>query len=341
MVDTVRIGVTGLGGLGTPLAREIDAVADAEVVAVADVSDEARRSGAEEFGVPDDQRYESHEAMLDGASLDGVAIATPHALHYEQVVAALERGIDTLCEKPLCVDLDHARDLVDRSEASDATLMVGYQRHLSPAFRRACEALDERVGDPQFLSASITQNWISHQRGTWRANPDLSGGGQLYDTGSHVLDALLWTTGLTPVSVSAQMQFDDDAERVDVQAALDVAFENGAVASVGVSGDSPVVREHLDVWGEKGGFRVRGTDWGERDLDFVDDENDEHAPDHDGESRDKGTAFVDVIRDGAQPPATARDALKVTAVTEAAYESARTGHRVDVDLRTEPRVEAD
>lgn len=341
MVDTVRIGVTGLGGLGTPLAREIDAVADAEVVAVADVSDENRRSGAEEFGVPDDQRYESHEAMLDGGGLDGVAIATPHALHYEQVVAALERGIDTLCEKPLCVDLDHARDLVGRSEASEAALMVGYQRHLSPAFRGAREALDERVGDPQFLNASITQNWIAHQRGTWRADPDLSGGGQLYDTGSHVLDALLWTTGLTPVSVSAQMQFDDDAERVDTQAALDVAFENGAVASVGVSGDSPVVREHLDVWGEKGGFRVRGTDWGERDLEFVDDENNEHAPDHDGESRDKGTAFVDVVRDGAQPPATARDALKVTAVTEAAYESARTGRRVEVDLRTGPRVEAD
>ncbi|ELZ27508.1 oxidoreductase domain-containing protein [Halosimplex carlsbadense 2-9-1] len=341
MVDTIRIGVTGLGGLGTPLAREVEAVDGAEVVAVADVSDENRRSAAEEFGVPDRHRYESHEAMLDGADLDGVAIATPHTLHYEQVVAALERGIDTLCEKPLCVDLDHARDLVRRSEASDAALMVGYQRHLSPAFRRAREALDERVGDPQFLSASITQDWITHQRGTWRTNPDLSGGGQLYDTGSHVLDALLWTTGLSPVSVSAQMQFDDDAERVDKQAALDVAFENGAVASVGVSGDAPVVREHLDVWGENGGFRVRGSDWGERDLAFVDGENREHASDHDGEYRDKGRAFVDVIREGAEPPATARDALKVTAVTEAAYESARSGRRVEVDLRTEPRVEAD
>jgi len=341
MADTVRIGVTGLGGLGMPLARSIEAVEGASVVAVADVSDENRRSGAEEFGVPDDQRYESHEAMLDSAGLDGVAIATPHALHYEQVVAALERGIDTLCEKPLCVDLDNARDLVRRSEASDAALMVGYQRHLSPAFRQAREALDDRVGDPQFLNASITQNWIEHQRGTWRADPDLSGGGQLYDTGSHVLDALLWTTGLSPVSVTAQMQFDDDAERVDTQAALDVAFENGAVASVGVSGDTPVVREHLDVWGEQGGFRVRGTDWGERELDFVDDENREHDPDHEGENRDKATAFVDVIRDGAEPPATARDALKVTAVTEAAYESARSGRRVEVDLRTEPRVEAD
>ena len=341
MVDTVRIGVTGLGGLGMPLAREIDAVDGAEVVAVADVSDESRRSGAEEFGVPDEHRYESHEVMLDGANLDGVAIATPHAFHHEQVVAALEREIDTLCEKPLCVDLDDARDLVRRSEASDAALMVGYQRHLSPAFRRARETLDERVGEPQFLSASITQDWISHQRGTWRANPDLSGGGQLYDTGSHVLDALLWTTGLTPVSVTAQMQFDDDDERVDIQAALDIAFENGAVASVGVSGDSPVVREHLDVWGETGGFRVRGTDWGERDLEFVDDENNEHAPDHDGEYRDKGRAFVEVVRDGAEPPATARDALAVTAVTEAAYESARSGRRVEVDLRTGPRVEAD
>jgi predicted dehydrogenase len=333
-----KIGVTGTGGLGTLLARGIDELDDAEVVAVTDVSEANRTRAAEEFDVSAENRFEDHEEMLDTVDLDGVTIATPHAFHYEQTVAALERGIDTLCEKPLCIDLENAKDLVRRSETGDATLMLGYQRHLAGAYRRARTELGDTVGDPQFLTAEVTQDWISGQRGSWRADPDLSGGGQLYDTGSHLLDVVLWTTGLTPESVNAQMLFDDDENRVDKQAALDVKFANGAVASVSVSGDTPSVREHLHVWGDNGAFYVDGKDWAPRELTYIDADNEEREPSiEEYDAGDKPEAFIDVVRNGSDPPATARDALKVTAVTEAAYESARTGKRVDIDI---PDVEA-
>lgn len=333
MVETVRIGVTGTGGLGTHVLRELDGVDGAAIAALADVSHESLSRAAETFGVADDHCYDDHVAMLDAEGLDGVVIATPHALHYEQTVAALERGVDTLCEKPLCIDLDRARDLVRRSDEADATLMVGYQRHLMPAYRRARDEREIQTGDPQFITAEVTQDWIANQSGNWRSNPDLSGGGQLYDTGSHLLDVVLWTTNLVPVSVNAQMLFADDERRVDKQAALDIQFDNGAVATVAVSGDAPTVREHFHVWGPEGGFYVEGDDWSTRYLTYIDADGEESEPALDAYGApNKAAAFVEVIRDDAEPPAKPRDALKVTAVTEAAYESATTGRRVDIDL---------
>lgn len=334
MADTVRIGITGTGGLGSHLARGINSTDDGRVVAIADVSDENRAAAGDRFDIPEDQRYTEHEEMLDNADLDGVAIATPHTLHYDQVVAALDRGLDVLCEKPLCTSIEHAKDLVRRDEEGDELLMVGYQRHLDPAFVTVNEQLGERVGEPEYITAEITQNWWAGQQGAWRSNPDLSGGGQLYDTGSHLLDAVLWTTGLTPTSVDAQMKFGDDEERVDIQAALNVTFENDAVASIAVSGDVPRVREHVHFWGEHGAAYVDGEEWDPREVTFLDgDSGDESRPRLDQHSSPSKTeVFVDLVRDGGEPPATARDALAVTAVTEAAYESARTGKRVELDL---------
>lgn len=345
MADTTEIGVTGTGGLGTMLARGIHSTDGAAVAAVTDVDEGNRTRAAEEFDVPEGRRYADHETMLDDAGVDGVVIATPHTLHYEQTVAALDRGFDTLCEKPLCTDLEDAKDLVRRSRSGEATLMVGYQRHLGGAFQRARDELADRVGDPQFLTAEITQDWIERQRGAWRSDPDLSGGGQLYDTGSHLVDVVLWTTGLTPTSVDAQMLFDDEAERVDKQAALNVEFDNGAVASISVSGDAPCVREHFHAWGPEGGFYIDGEGWTERELRYVDADGTESRPSLEGYGEaTKPERFVEMVRDDVKPPATAADALKVTAVTEAAYESARTGERVDIevsDLVAEEAASAD
>ena len=333
MSETVRLGITGVGSLGRHLGETVGDLDDARIEAIADISDENRADAGEHLSIPESNRHADQEAMLDGTALDGVIIATPHTLHYDQVVAALERGIDTLCEKPLCTDLEDARDLVTRSDEGDAVLMVGYQRHLSPTFRTVREELDERVGEVNYLTAEITQDWIEHQQNAWRSNPDLSGGGQLYDTGSHLLDVVLWTTGLDPVAVDAEMQFWDDDRRVDIQAALTIKFANDAVASVAVSGDAPRNREHVRAWGEEGGFAIERAEWGAESVEFIDAGGDVFKPrldamDHGAKTR----AFVDLIRNGDTPPATARDALAVTAVTEAAYESARTGGRVTLDL---------
>lgn len=326
----IRIGIVGLGYIGTTVGGQFHRRPDATVSAVCDLDTTLRDEVGREFGVSADRQYAEYEAMLAEAPLDAVLVGTPHTLHYEQVVAALDHGCHVYCDKPLTTDLERARDLTARVERSDHTVMVGYQRHLQTAFRTARERLVER--DPEWLTASITQGWIDDSRGTWRLDPDLSGGGFLYDTGSHVLDGILWTTGLEPSSVAASMDFHDDAERVDRRAHLDIRFENGATGTVSCHGDAPSVREHIHLWDGEGAVYLEGTQWGPREVLEIDSDAGEYVPYIDPRrERTRADAFLESVTEGVEPPATVQDALRVTALTEAAYESARTDERVVVD----------
>ena len=325
----LRLGIVGLGYIGTTVGAGFHRHPDATVAAVCDLDASLLASVGDRFGVDSDQRYDEYGEMVEAASLDAVLVATPHTLHYEQVLAALDADLHVYCDKPLTTDLERARELVSRADRSDRTLMVGYQRHLQRAFQRARDRLTE-CGGADWVTASITQPWIESSRDSWRLDPALSGGGFLYDTGSHVLDGVLWASGLTPVSVDASMEFHD--EGVDRLAHLDVTFASGARGSFALNGDAAAVREHLHFWHPEGAVYVEGTEWGSRRVRFVDADSGEYAPYDDvGAQRSRAEAFVETVGEGTDPPATPRDALRVTALTEAAYASARTGDRVEVD----------
>lgn len=328
----LRLGIVGLGYIGTTVGGEFHRHPDASVAAVCDLDEGRLATVGDRFAVSPDRRYLEYDAMLAEAPLDAVLVGTPHTLHHGQVVAALERDLHVYCDKPLTTDLDDARDLLDRDGASDRTLMVGYQRHLQTAFRRARDRL--LASEPRWLTASITQGWIDDSAGTWRLEPGLSGGGFLYDTGSHLLDGVCWTTGLEPATVAASMDFHDEAERIDSRAHLDVTFENGSTGTFSLHGDAPAVREHVHVWDDDGAVYLEGEEWRSRRVHEVDADSGEYVPYVDPRrERSRADAFLESVREGIEPPATARDAYRVTALTEAAYEAARSGRRVAVDRR--------
>ncbi|MEY7849841.1 Gfo/Idh/MocA family protein [Natrarchaeobius sp. A-rgal3] len=328
----LRIGIVGLGYIGTTVGGQFHTNPDATVSALCDLDADALATTGQAFDVPGERQYTDYDDLLEeeASELDAVLIGTPHTLHYEQIVAALEYDLHVYCDKPLTTDLADARDVVNRLERSDRTLMVGYQRHLQAAFRTARERFADH--EPTWLTATITQDWIDFSSGTWRLDPDRSGGGFLYDTGSHVLDGVLWTTGLEPESVAASMEFEDDDRRVDRRAHLDVRFTNGATGTFSFNGDAPSVREHIHLWDDDGAVYLEGTQWGSREVFEIDADASEFSPYIDSR-RDpsRADAFVESVLEGTEPPATARDALQVTALTEAAYEAARTGERIAVD----------
>ena len=329
----LNTAVIGLGGIGSNLAGEVRAHPETRLAAVVDVNPETLRRAGEEFGVDEAARYAGEGTMYAERDLDAVVIATPPAFHYESILDAFDRGLHVLCEKPVVVDTEEARAVADRAAAEPTTLMAGYQRHLNPAYEFARERWVEGDREPTFLTGELTQDWTHHfEAGTnWRLDPEVGGGGHLFSVGTHVVEAVLWITGLTPVSVEAEMEFYDEAERIDTRAALNVRFENGAVASLADSAVCPVTREHVHVWDDAGAVYLDGEDWGRRRLTLVDADGSEAEPDlaYD-ETPTKVEAFVESIETGAEPPATATDALRVTALLEAAYESARTGERVPV-----------
>lgn len=331
---TIRIGVIGVGGLGYLQTNTYADMDDVVIVAAADVSAQARQLFEQERHAPS---YEHYGMMLHEHSeeLDAVTIVTPHALHYEQAKAALQRGLHVLVEKPMVTAIGHAVDLVETASERDLVLQVGYQRHFHPAFREIRRILQSgRIGEVHAVNCHLGQDWIDLHRGDWRSDPSLSGGGQLYDTGSHLLDALLWTTETEPKSVTAQIDYAQP--EVDVNSALTMQLDRDGdtlIASVGISGDGVDVSpsEGYFYWGTNGRLayvedrisvaeKGATTYWteitGETDFQTL--------------NKRKLKNFVDAIEGRAEPAVPGAVGLRVTALTEALYRAAETDRTVEV-----------
>lgn len=332
MSEPIRTAIIGTGGWGTHVATQFHEHPEASVVALADVAESSRQEAGERLDVGPDHQYPDHGAMFDAEDLDAVQITSPHTLHYDHIMAALDRGLHVFCEKPFTPGVERAREITERVESRDEVFMVGYQRHVSEPYMALREAIAANEIEPKFVTAEIAQDWIQNVAGTWRIDPELSGGGQLYDSGSHVLDAIVWMLDARPTSVAAEMSYHDEAERIDLQAALSARFEDGTVASIGVSGDSPDVLERIAVRGDGGRGIISGEGWDDRTLVRTGPEGGGETIEGQLSTAEKVEAFLEAVREGTEPPATARTALYATMLTEAAYESARTGERVEIEF---------
>jgi len=234
--------------------KRLMAIAEAEIVAFADVVKERALKRKEEF-FPGNNGifvFTDYKEMINKIDLDAVEIITPHTLHLSQYLYALEAGLNVLVEKPMTTEVSHARKLIEIARAKKA-LLVSYQRHHLPIFRYVKQVIKKgEIGEIKLVSAFLAQGWRRMVEGQWRVDPALSGGGELMDSGSHLVDAILWLINLKPREVIA---FVDNADlKVDIFSSFSVKFENGALASVAICGDMPAcgMREGLAIWGTKG-----------------------------------------------------------------------------------------
>ena len=162
--------------------------------------------------------------------------------------------------------------------------------------------------------------------GSWRQQLALSGGGQLNDSGSHLLDIILWMTGLEVEQVQAYME--NFESEVDINSALSVRFRNGAMGNFSVVGNSPVggMWEDITIWGSKAVVYMRQGKLTVK----THGSNDAYEPTGlpGGSSPDQN--FVDALmgRDEVQVPPVC--GLRVIELTEAAWESADKGRPVKV-----------
>jgi predicted dehydrogenase len=339
---SLRIGVIGVGGLGYLQAKTYRTVDGVDIVGAADIAADARDLFEREFQAP---ALGTYQELLDeyGADLDAVMIVTPHELHYEQAMAALEADLHLLIEKPMVTKTRQAADIAETAAARDLVVQIGYQRHFHPAFTELRRFIREgRIGDLHTVTVSLGQNWIENHRGDWRTNVDLSGGGQLFDTGSHVLDTLLWLTDADPVTVTAQMSFADPG--IDVNSALTIELDpaesdRAVTASVGISGDGMDVapNEGYFFWGSAGRLSYVGDELAGRESDAGTYRTTiESDYDFNTLNERKLQHFVDVVAGRADPVVSAEAGVQVTALTEAAYESAASGSRVTVQEMIDP-----
>jgi len=341
MPNAIRLALIGCGGnMRNAHVPRLLRHGAAEFVACVepnkDCVDELRRKDDRLRAIPD---YDAHAQMLREVQPDAVVISTPHTAHFRHVMDSLEAGCHVLVEKPMVCSTQEARQVVAAAEATGKVVSVSYQRHYQGLFQRMRElVLDGELGALQFLTALQNQAWYANRlKGLgWRHVPELSGGGQLNDSGSHLIDILLHVTGLEPKRVHCLQQ--NFKLAVDVNAAISVEFTEGTLGSINIVGNGPGIKssvwEDLTLYGEAGAlfYRMMGQpdhkptlEWRKFDL--------EHPlpvgstpPDSDPD-----TNFLDAVRGEAQVLTPPTCGLRTIQLTEAAWESARRGAVVDVD----------
>jgi scyllo-inositol 2-dehydrogenase (NAD+) len=142
------IGVLGVGEMGLRHAENLRRnVAQARLVAIADVSQERARQVAGELEV--DNFYSSLEAMLENKDIEAVLIATPDRFHAQAVASAAKAGKDILCEKPLALHLADAHAALREVSKAKRRLQVGFMRRYDPAYAAAMKRIEAgEIGTP-------------------------------------------------------------------------------------------------------------------------------------------------------------------------------------------------
>jgi len=331
MAKQVKIGLVGCGGIMHWHVSNYREIKQAKLVALCDTSpkmlDRMAEKHPEVAGLP---RFRDYRKMIADVALDGVVIATPHTLHFQQIMACLDAGLHVLTEKPMVCAVADAKQVMKKAQQKRKVVMISYQRHFQAAFRLARKLIAEgKLGRLTFVSALQGQEWLRGTKGTWRQKAALSGGGQLNDSGSHLVDIILWVTGLVPESVFARI--DNRGTEVDILSAVTMRFQGGAIGAMAVVGDAPGWWEEITFYGEEGALYIRDgkllhsrrkkQGWGAETTDIT--------------NKLKYTGnfdrnFVDSMLGKAEPQTPPVCGLRVMQLTEAAWESGKTGQVVKV-----------
>lgn len=332
-LEKVRIGFIGCGGIAQGHLRRVLEHGGAEIVGLCDPSavmiERTLRNFPQLADVPVHRDYKD---LLKHGGLDAIEIHTPHTLHYEQIMAGFKSGLHVLTEKPMVCTVAHAKKIIAKARTSRRVMLVSYQRHYQGEFRYMRQMIAQgKLGTVQMISAFQGQNWMQGTTGKWRQDPKLSGGGQLNDSGSHLIDIILWITGLAVAQVSAFIEFFD--RKVDINSALSIEFTNGALANLTICGNAPRWMEDLTILGSSGAFCFRDGQLTHHDLgtgavNLVSGLRNFGNPD---------ANFIDAIRSGQEVQSPPLCGLRVIELTEAAWKSAARGGR---PVRMNPRERA-
>ncbi len=347
MKDIIRLGIIGIGNMGSAHARGVykGLVEGLTLAAVYDLRPERLSWARQEC--PGVRCFEDYHALISSGELDAVIIAVPHPLHGLIACEALGAGLHVLSEKPLDIRLSAARKAVEAGKASGKVFAVMLNQRTSPIFRRARDLVASgRLGELK-RSVWIITNWYRTQHyydsGDWRASWKGEGGGVLLNQAPHNLDLWQWICGM-PAEITARC---DPARyhRIEVEddAVLLSSYANGATGCFITSTGEYPGTNRLEISGTRGKLVLEDgklKSWllkeDEKEVRFSSDLNSPDIPLEYEEwiPSEKPSAhlgilqnFTNAILKGEELLSPAEDGLNELTLSNAAYLSAWQGNR--------------
>ena len=195
--EPLRVGLVGCGLIGRKRAAALGQ--DARLVGCFDLDAGAANRLAEQFGC---QAFPGIESLL-AEGPDVVIVATVHRALAAIAVAALESGAHVLVEKPAGLGSSEVDGIRAAADRTGRLVKVGFNHRFHPGTRRAAEeALSGRYGEIMFVRGRYGHGGRLGYEKEWRADPAISGGGEIVDQGMHLLDLSYWLLGPLPVGAN-------------------------------------------------------------------------------------------------------------------------------------------
>ena len=185
MSQPLKLGIAGLGNAGQAVLRDLSAIAEVELGAVADVRPEAVEACRAKH--PQVETYASVEAMCQSKNVDAVWIATPNEFHAAHALAAANAGKHIVCEKPMALNLAECDRMIDAAAKNGVQLLM-HSKAGDPPIRKMREIIaGGRLGRPIQINSWNYKSWLNYPR-----LPDeldtTKGGGIVFRQGSHQVD---------------------------------------------------------------------------------------------------------------------------------------------------------
>ena len=348
MKDKVRVGLVGSGFISAIHADALKRCTGAEIVAVASPTRGKAGAFAGRHGIP--RHFTDYRKLLDLDEIDLVVLGIPNDLHCEVTLNAAAAGKHIVLEKPMCLSLAEADQMLAACRRAKVKLMYAEELCFAPKYVRLKQLLDSgALGHPVLLKQSEKHDG-PHAAHFW--DVERSGGGVTMDMGCHAIEFFRWMLGRPAIkSVYAQMgtHVHGKKTRGDDNALLVLEFANGTTA----------VAE--ESWTKLGGMDDRAEVHGSKGVAYADLLHGNaietySAPGYDYAVEKAGSTvgwsftiyeeiwnygfvhemahFVECIREDKQPLVTGEDARAVMEALFAAYESAGTGRKVTLPFQT-------
>jgi len=224
----MKVAIIGTGSIAPVHIRAIKD-ANEEIVALCDVVPAKAEKLNSVYGL-DASIYADYLEMLEKEKLDAVHVCTPHHLHREMIVRALESNINVLAEKPICINESELENIKSATKKSNAQLGVCFQNRYLPANRK----LRELLAKEKPLSATTKVVWrrdeAYYKSAPWRGKWETEGGGVMINQAIHTLDLLLWYCGM-PEKIKGAIVNTNLKEIIEVETTAEFVMAGKYVAS--------------------------------------------------------------------------------------------------------------
>jgi len=253
----IHVGLIGAGNISDTHAAAAAAIDGVRVAAVCGRTREKADRLAARVGAA---AYDDLDRFLDHRPMDLVVLGSPSGLHAEQGIAAAQRGLHVLTEKPIDISAQRADRLIAEADRAGVTLGVIFQDRMKPDVRRLKSLLDAgRLGTPILASASV--RWHrppEYYKSSWRGTRALDGGGALMNQGVHTVDLLVWLFG--PVRrVFGKTATRLHAIEVEDTAVAVLEFASGALGTLEAATSAyPGYARRIELTGSEGTVRLEG-----------------------------------------------------------------------------------